>query len=59
MQVCAEKYGVICCPMSFFSLLGRCQQQVLLSFSYVTGDAIKKGIFQFWQFVQDTVVKGY
>jgi (S)-3,5-dihydroxyphenylglycine transaminase len=55
MQACAEEYGVICCPMSFFSLLGGCQQQVRLSFSYVTGDAIKKGVFQFWQFVHDTM----
>ncbi|HJT56851.1 MAG TPA: PLP-dependent aminotransferase family protein [Ktedonobacteraceae bacterium] len=57
MQACAEKYGVICCPMSFFSLLGRCEQQVRLSFSYVTGEEIKKGVFQFWQYVHDTVME--
>ncbi len=56
MQTCAENYGVICCPMSFFSLLGRCENQVRLSFSYVSQDEIERGIFQFWKFVHDHVL---
>ncbi len=55
MQACAENYGVICCPMSFFSLLGRCENQVRLSFSYVSKDEIERGVFQFWKFVHDQV----
>ncbi len=56
MQVCAQEYGVICCPMTFFSLLGRCQNQVRLSFSYVSPDEIRQGIIRFWRFVRDRVV---
>ena len=53
MQVCAENYGVICCPMSFFSLLGRCENQVRLSFSSVSHDQIEQGISLFRKFVHD------
>ncbi len=55
MQICAQKYGVICCPMTFFSLSGRCEKQVRLSFSYVSPDEIKQGIQRFWRFVHDRV----
>jgi len=55
LSVCAQKYGVICCPMSFFSLLGRCENQVRLSFSYATPTEIRQGIHQFWKFVHDQV----
>lgn len=58
MQSCAENYGVICCPMSFFSLLGRGEKQVRLSFSYVSPDEIERGIFQFWKFVHDHALTG-
>lgn len=57
MQLCAEQYGVICCPMQFFSLLGRCDNQVRLSFSYVSGDEIKAGVARFGAFVRDQVAK--
>ena len=56
MQQCAEQYGVICCPMSFFSLLGKYENQVRLSFSYVTQDEIERGMAQFHKFVHDTVI---
>lgn len=55
LQICAERYGVICCPMSFFSLLGRYKNQVRLSFSYISQDEIVQGIAQFWKFVHDEV----
>jgi (S)-3,5-dihydroxyphenylglycine transaminase len=53
MQACAERYGVICCPMTFFSLLDKCEDQVRLSFSSVSHEQIEQGIAQFWQFVHD------
>lgn len=55
MQLCAEQYGVICCPMQFFSLLGRCKNQVRLSFSYVSENEIKEGIARFGAFVREQV----
>lgn len=55
LQLCAENYGVICCPMSFFSFLDGNENQVRLSFSYVTTDEIERGIAHFQQFVHDTV----
>jgi (S)-3,5-dihydroxyphenylglycine transaminase len=55
LRVCAEEYGVICCPMSFFSLLEGCEDQIRLSFSAVSQDEIERGIAQLWQFVHDTV----
>ena len=55
LQICAEEYGVICCPMSFFSLVEGCEDQIRLSFSAVSQDEIERGIAQLWQFVHDTV----
>src|SRR5262249_46841739 len=50
MRTCAERYGVICCPMTFFSLLDKCEDQVRLSFSSVSHEQIERGITQFWRF---------
>jgi (S)-3,5-dihydroxyphenylglycine transaminase len=58
MRTCAENYGVICCPMSFFSLLGRCEKQVRLSFSYVSPHEIERGVLQFWKFVHNYAIMG-
>jgi (S)-3,5-dihydroxyphenylglycine transaminase len=55
VRMCAEQYGVICCPMSFFSLLEGHENQIRLSFSYVSKDQIERGIFQLWKFVHDRV----
>lgn len=55
LQSCAENYKVICCPMSFFSLLNKHENQVRLSFSYVSADEIERGIARFWKFVHDMV----
>lgn len=55
MQMCAQEYGVICCPMTFFSLLGRCQQQVRLSFSSVSPAEISEGVARFHRFIHAQV----
>jgi len=55
MRHCARDYGVICCPTTFFSLLGRCQNFVRLSFSYVSPAEIQEGILRFWRFIHDQV----
>jgi (S)-3,5-dihydroxyphenylglycine transaminase len=53
LQACARDYGVIVCPMSFFSLSGGRERQVRLSFSYVTEAQIEDGIARFARFVRD------
>lgn len=58
MQRCAEQYGVICCPMVFFSQLGGCEQQVRLSFSSVSPEEIRAGVARFWRFVHDRTEAG-
>lgn len=55
LRACAADYGVICCPMAYFSLLPGRDQQVRLSFSYVTPEQIERGIGQLAQFVRDTL----
>src|SRR2546423_569596 len=55
LQICAEHYGVICCPMSFFSLSPGREHQVRLSFSAIAPEDIAEGIYRFWKFVRDTV----
>lgn len=54
---CAKQYGVICCPMQFFSLLGRCKNQVRLSFSSVSEEEIRTGIAHFGAFVRAEVTR--
>jgi (S)-3,5-dihydroxyphenylglycine transaminase len=53
LQTCARDYGVIVCPMSFFSLSGGRERQVRLSFSYVTEAQIEEGIERLARFVRD------
>ena len=48
---CARDYGVICAPMSFFSLRGDREQEVRLSFSHVTPDEIDEGVARLARFV--------
>ncbi|HBL29772.1 MAG TPA: GntR family transcriptional regulator [Acidobacteria bacterium] len=55
LQTCARDYGVIVCPMSFFSLSAGREHQVRLSFSYVTEEQIAEGIGRFARFVRDRV----
>jgi len=53
MQHCARNDGIICSPLAFFSLLGRSPTRVRLSFSSVSRDEIRRGIFRFWKFAHE------
>ena len=53
LQTAARDYGVIVCPMSFFALSAGRENQVRLSFSYVTEAQIEEGIGRFARFVRD------
>lgn len=44
MRSCARDFGVIVCPMCFFSLRTGREQQIRLSFSYVSPEEIDAGI---------------
>lgn len=52
-RICASEYGLLCCPMSFFSLDHARDHQIRLSFSYVTLEQIDEGIRRLAQFVRD------
>ena len=43
-EVCARDYGVICMPLSFFSMNGSCDNVIRLSFSYVSPAQITLGV---------------
>ncbi len=53
LESCARDYGVICCPMSFFALQAGYEQQIRLSFSYVSPAQIDEGIARLARFVTD------
>ncbi len=55
LQACARDFGVIVCPMTFFSLSSGRERQVRLSFSYVTPEQIEEGIGRFARFVRERV----
>ncbi|HEV8578622.1 MAG TPA: PLP-dependent aminotransferase family protein [Thermoanaerobaculia bacterium] len=55
LVACARDYGVVVCPMSFFSLTPGRERQVRLAFSYVTGEQIADGVARFAGFVRDRV----
>ncbi|HYN20215.1 MAG TPA: PLP-dependent aminotransferase family protein [Thermoanaerobaculia bacterium] len=55
LQACARDFGVIVCPMSFFSLAGGREREVRLSFSYVTPEQIEEGIRRFARFVLNRI----
>ncbi|HEX9944647.1 MAG TPA: PLP-dependent aminotransferase family protein [Thermoanaerobaculia bacterium] len=55
LLACARDYGVVVCPMSFFSLTPGRERQVRLAFSYVTGEQIAEGVARFARFVRDRV----
>jgi (S)-3,5-dihydroxyphenylglycine transaminase len=57
LQRCAANYGVIVSPMKFFTMAGKRQSQVRLSFSYVSEDLIREGIRRLRLFVMDTLGK--
>lgn len=53
LKRCAAEYGVIVCPMSFFSLAAGREHQVRLSFSYLEQDQIRTGLERLAHFVRD------
>ncbi|HEY6324502.1 MAG TPA: PLP-dependent aminotransferase family protein [Thermoanaerobaculia bacterium] len=57
LEVCARDFGVICCPMTFFSLTAGRERQVRLSFSYVTPEQIDVGIARFARFVRSRLAQ--
>lgn len=57
LVTCANEYGVVVCPMRFFSLLPGRERQVRLSFSYVSEEQIAEGISRLASFVRDQVAR--
>jgi len=53
VERCAEHYGVICCPMSFFSLAPGRERKIRLSFSYVSPAEIAEGVERLARFVAE------
>ena len=58
MERCAQECGVMCCPMSFFSLGRGREHQIRLSFSYVARDEIEEGVRRLARFVADRLPAG-
>lgn len=56
LRACADEYGVICCPMSFFSLTRGRERQIRLAFSYVTPEQIDDGVERLARFVGSRLV---
>ncbi len=54
-HACASEFGVICCPMSLFSLGGGRARQIRLSFSYVTPDEIETGVSRLVDYIKARV----
>jgi (S)-3,5-dihydroxyphenylglycine transaminase len=52
LETCARDFGVICCPMTFFSLGAGREHQIRLSFSYVEAPQIEEGIARLARFVR-------
>jgi (S)-3,5-dihydroxyphenylglycine transaminase len=53
LEACAANYGVVVCPMSFFSLSPGRERQIRLSFSYVDREQIERGIGRLADFVSE------
>ena len=55
---CANDYGIIITPISYFSILPGHENQVRLAFSNISQDKIENSINHFSQFIKQTY-KGY
>jgi len=53
LKRCAAEYGVIVCPMRFFSLAAGREHQIRLSFSYLEEDQIRTGLERLARFVRE------
>lgn len=58
LEACARDFGVLCCPLSIFSIAGRGRDQIRLSFSYVTPAEIDEGVRRLAAFVVDRTSRG-
>lgn len=52
LRRCAGEYGVICCPMPFFSLSEGWENRIRLAFSYVSPDEIEEGVRRLGRFAE-------
>ncbi|MBZ5494595.1 MAG: PLP-dependent aminotransferase family protein [Acidobacteriia bacterium] len=59
LQACSSEYGVIVCPMRFFSLMPGRESQIRLSFSYVDEKKIRAGIRRLASFVRNRMALGF
>jgi (S)-3,5-dihydroxyphenylglycine transaminase len=55
LQRCASDYGVIVCPMEFFTVGRTHRSRIRLSFTYVSEDLIRDGVRRLGAFVKDTI----
>lgn len=53
LRRCARDYGVIVCPMAFFSHARERRQQIRMSFSYVLPAEIDNGVDRLFAFIRD------
>lgn len=53
LLACAERYGVIVSPMSFFSLSGAFRNQIRLAFSHISMEAIEPGVEKLHAFTKE------
>lgn len=54
---CAADFGVICCPMTFFTVGAGCEDEARLSFSYATPEQIEEGVGRLARYAE-RVVRG-
>jgi (S)-3,5-dihydroxyphenylglycine transaminase len=52
VKQCAEAFGVLVCPMSFFSSSNEHKSELRLSFSYLSQEQIAEGVQRLWRFVR-------
>ena len=57
-QMCANEYGVLVMPLSFFALDDRQDRRIRLAFSNISPDAIATGVARIAQFVRDRLAQG-
>lgn len=52
---CAREYGVICVPVSIFSLANNCENIIRVSFSYVGQEQIQEGCLRLSRYIKSAV----
>jgi (S)-3,5-dihydroxyphenylglycine transaminase len=54
-HTCASEYGLLCCPVSFFTVGNLGNNQIRLSFSYVNAEQIDEGVKRLGRFVRNRI----